>query len=179
ILSSGAASLALPASRVTFTDGSGIDREAYLPAITLAPGQTVAWWISEIGGAFADTTGGAEGAAVDITSPVTEPPVPWVVRQPGLRVERVATGLQLPVNIASGPSPRNEDDPPFFYVTELYGSIAAVTRAGAVTDYATNLLNFDPTGPFPGTGEKGVTGIVVDPTNGDVLASLVYAVPPE
>jgi hypothetical protein len=49
-----------------------------------------------------------------------------------------------------------------------------VTRNGTVSDYATNLLNFDPTGPFPGSGEKGLTGIVVDPATGDVFASLLY-----
>lgn len=179
ILSAGSAALTLPASVVTFTDGSGADREVHLPAVTLAPGTTAAWWVSEIGAAFADATGGAAGAAPDFSQPVTEPPVPWAVRQPGFRVERFATGLQLPVNIAFVPSPGADPDSLFFYVTELYGSIAAVTRSGAVSQYATNLLNFDPTGPFPGSGEKGLTGIVVDPSNGDVLASMVYAIPPE
>src|SRR4029078_2227405 len=89
--------------------------------------------------------------------------VPWVVRQPGFRVDRVATNLQLPVNIAFVPNPGTDADSPFFYVNELYGSIAAVTRAGVVSSFATNLLNFDPTGPFPGTGEKGLTGAAIDP----------------
>ena len=179
ILSANGAALTLPASIVTFTDGSGTDRQAYLPSATLAAGATAAWWVSEIGAGFADPTNGAPGAAADFSQPVTEPPVPWAVRQPGYRVERVATGLQLPVNVAFVPTPGADPDSPFFYVTELYGSIAAITRSGAVSDYATNLLNFDPTGPFPGSGEKGVTGIAVDPNNGDVLASMQYAVPPE
>src|SRR5262249_55674338 len=97
--------------------------------------------------------------------------------QPGFRVEKFATGLQLPVNVAFVPSPGTDADSPYFYVTELYGSIAAVTRAGVVSTYATGLLNFDPTGPFPGSGEKGLTGIVVDPASGDVFASMVFAIP--
>jgi len=177
VLSSGGAALTLPATRVTFTDGGGTDREAYLPAVTLAAGQTAAWWISEIGGAFTDASGGAAGAAADLSTPVTEPPVPWVVRQPGFRVDRVATNLQLPVNIAFVPNPGTDADSPFFYVNELYGSIAAVTRAGVVSSFATNLLNFDPTGPFPGTGEKGLTGIAIDPASGDVFVSMVFAIP--
>jgi hypothetical protein len=46
-----------------------------------------------------------------------------------------------------------------------------------VSDYATNLLNFDPVGSFPGAGEKGLAGIVVDPGSGDVFVSSVFAVP--
>jgi glucose/arabinose dehydrogenase len=179
VLSAGGAALTLPPTILTFTDGSGTDREVYLPATVLAASQTAAWWVSEIGAAFTDATGGAEGATEDFSTPVTEPPVPWAVRQPGYRVERAATGFRLPVDIAFVPSPGSDPDSPFFYVTELYGSIAVVTRSGVVSEYATNLLNFDPTGPFPGSGEKGVTGIAVDPTNGDVVASMQYAVPPE
>jgi len=177
ILSAGGVAVTLPATVVTFTDGGGTDREVYLPETTLAAGATAAWWISEIGAAFTDPSGGAPGATPDFTAAVTEPPVPWAVRQPGFRVERVATGLTLPVNIAFVPSPSADADAPFFYVTELYGTIAMVTRSGAVSEYATGLLNFDPTGPFPGSGEKGLTGIAVDPQNGDVYASMVFAVP--
>jgi len=177
VLAAGGAPVTLPATIVTFTDGGGTDREVYLPETTLAAGATAAWWVSEIGAAFTDPSGGAPGAAPDYTTPVTEPPIPWNVRQAGFRVERVATGLTLPVNIAFVPSPAGEADAPFIYVTELYGTIAAVTRSGAVSDYATGLLNFDPNGPFPGAGEKGLTGIAVDPANGDVYASMVFAIP--
>ena len=92
----------------------------------------------------------------------------------GYSVELVATGFQLPVNIAFIPNAGNNPTDPYFYVTELYGTIKVVTRDGTVSDYATNVLNFDPTGPFPGSGEKGLTGIVVDPVTRDVIASMVY-----
>ncbi len=110
--------------------------------------------------------------------------LPWAVRQAGFQVEIVATGFQLPVNIAFVPDaggqngvardPAKRQEDPFFYVAELYGTIKVVTRDGTVSDYATGLLNFDPTGQFPGSGEQGLAGIVVEPQTGDVLASVLY-----
>jgi glucose/arabinose dehydrogenase len=112
------------------------------------------------------------------TSPAGPPgdpsPVPWAVRQPGYEVEIVATGFQLPVNIAFVPNPGLDPGDPFMYVTELYGTIKVVTRDGTVSDYATGLLNFNPTGNFPGSGEQGLTGITVEPATGDVIATLLY-----
>ena len=176
IVVAGSDPLALPASVLFFTDGSGEDRQVFLPPIALAADGTASWWIAESGGAFADATGGDPAAAPVFDSPVTEPPVPWAVRQPGFRVDRFASGFQLPVNIAFAPAPGPSADAPLFYVSELYGSVKVVTRNGTVSDYATDLLNFDPTGAFPGSGEKGVTGIVVDPGSGDVFVSSIFAV---
>ena len=101
-------------------------------------------------------------------------PMPWVARQPGYTIEIVATGFQLPVDIAFVPNLGSHPTDPFLYVTELYGKIKVVLRNGAVGEYATNLLNFNPTGDFPGSGEQGVAGIAVDPATGDVFASLLY-----
>src|SRR5699024_4648451 len=71
-------------------------------------------------------------------------------------------------------------DAPIFYVSELYGTIRVVRRDGTVGTYASNLLNFNPTGKFPGSGEQGLTGIVVEPATGDVYATLLYdAAPPK
>ena len=178
ILENGDAGLELPASVVSFTDGSGQDREVYLPAVTLAPGETAAFWIGEAGGAFLDASDGDLNATPVFSEPLNEPPVPWSVREPGFRIERFATGLRLPVNVAFVPLPNAgpNDDDPFFYVTELYGTVKVVARSGAVSDYATNLLNFDPTGGFPGSGEKGLAGIVVEPVTGDLFVSSVFAV---
>ena len=178
ILQAGGVPVVVPASRVTFTDGSGQDREVFLPATTLEPGQTAAWWIGERGGAFTDPTGGDPAAPPNYSSPANAPQVPWTVLQPGFRVERVATDFQLPVNIAFVPNPGAGPDAPQFYVTELYGTIKVVTRSGEVGDYATGLLNFNPTGAFPGSGEMGLAGIAVEPASGDVFASLVYEIPP-
>jgi glucose/arabinose dehydrogenase len=63
-------------------------------------------------------------------------------------------------------------------VTELYGTIKVVSNGGTVTDYITGLLNFNPTGNFPGSGEQGLTGIVVEPNTGDVFASMLYSINP-
>ncbi len=179
VIEAGGAPITLPSSRVTFTDGSGQDREVFLSPIALEAGQATSWWIAEIGGAFTDPTGGDPAAKADFTSPSTQPPVPWKVQQPGFRVERVATDFQLPVNIAFVPNPGEGPDAIFFYVTELYGTIKVVTRVGQVSDYAVNLLNFNPTGGFPGSGEKGLAGIAVEPESGDVFASMVYEIPPQ
>jgi glucose/arabinose dehydrogenase len=101
--------------------------------------------------------------------------VPWAARQRGYRVDVVAGGFQLPVNVAVVPEPGNRPHDPLLYVSELYGEIKVLTRNGTVRSYAHGLLNFDPTGDFPGSGIQGVTGVAVDPTSGDVFASMVYA----
>ncbi len=176
ILESGGAAFSLPESILAFTDGSGQDREIYLPGATLAAGETHAFWIGEGGGAFLDASDGDPNATPTFVEPRTEPPVPWAVRQPGFRIERFATGLRLPVNLAFLSAPGPNADDPLFYVTELYGSIKVVTRSGEVSDYATGLLNFNPIGSFPGTGEKGLTGITVEPATGDVFVASVYAI---
>lgn len=98
----------------------------------------------------------------------------WSLPQAGYEVQVAATGFQLPVNIAFVPNPGTLPTSPYYYVTELYGTIKVVTRAGAVSDYATGLLNFNPTGNFPGTGEQGVTGLVIDPATGDLFAGMLY-----
>jgi glucose/arabinose dehydrogenase len=100
--------------------------------------------------------------------------VAWTPVQPGYVVDEVAGGFQLPVNIAFVPNPGPSRRAPLLYVTELYGNIKVVTRDGSVSDYATGLLNFNPTGNFPGSGAQGVTGAVVDPISGDVFASMLY-----
>lgn len=97
----------------------------------------------------------------------------WRVTQPGYVVEEVASGLQLPVNIAMAPG-HGDPSKPMFYVTELYGRIKVVKGDFQVSTYASNLLNFNPNGQFPGSGEIGLTGIVVEPTTGDVFAAMLY-----
>ncbi|HEX2267281.1 MAG TPA: hypothetical protein VHI97_03630 [Actinomycetota bacterium] len=108
----------------------------------------------------------------------SEPPpgtsTTWTVKQAGFEVDVFATGFQLPVNIAFIPNPGSSPSSPFFYVTELYGTIKVVSRDGTVSDYIRGVLNYRPSGVFPGSGEQGMTGIVVDPATGDVFASMLY-----
>lgn len=96
----------------------------------------------------------------------------WELRD-GFDIKKVVSGLFLPVNIAFVPHPQQEKFSPFFYVTELYGSIKAVTHEFKVYTFADNLLNYEPDFMMPGTGESGVIGIVVH-DNGDVFASILY-----
>lgn len=172
----GTASLASPSSRLLLTDGSGRDLVLYLPSLDLAPGADAYLWISSNGSSYWGDAGQTEP---DFSILAEGAPVPWNVHQNGYKIEVFATGFQLPVHLAFVPVPGPELDDPFFYVTELYGNIKLVTRDGSVSDYASGLLNFDPGGNFPGSGEQGVSGICVDPVSGDVFASMLYdAAPP-
>jgi len=108
------------------------------------------------------------------SQPAPGGPVAWTVKQPGYQVEVFATGLELPVNIAFVPNPGPNANDAYFYVTELYGTIKVVSRDGTVTDYLRGALNYRPSGIFPGSGEQGLAGIVVDPISGDVFVSMLY-----
>lgn len=121
-------------------------------------------WSEWVSRAFETRPAGATG---------NDSPVPWVAR-PGYAVDVFASGFQLPVNVAMVPEPGPHPGDPLLYVAELYGAVKVVTRDGVVRDYATGLLNFNPTGDFPGSGEKGLAGLAVDPASGDLFASLVY-----
>jgi glucose/arabinose dehydrogenase len=96
----------------------------------------------------------------------------WVF--PGFEIELVATGFDLPVNIAFVPDPGTDPDAPLFYVTELYGQVKVVTNNREVHTCATGLLNYEPDYNFPGTGESGLTGICVEPETGDLFLSMLY-----
>jgi glucose/arabinose dehydrogenase len=167
--------LVLPESSVSFVDDEGIERNIYLPAVSVPPAEEEQYWVSVAGSTYVASAGQTEP---DFSTLARGSPVPWSVIQPGFRVELVATGFQLPVNIAFLPNPGNEPDDPLFYVTELYGTIKVVSNDGTVSDYATDLLNFNPTGKFPGSGEQGLIGIVVEPNTGDVFASMLYSIDP-
>lgn len=163
--------LALPDTRILFTDTHGNDLVIHLPPVNLPAAMQAFFWISANGSSY---VGAAEQTEPDFSTLARGIPVPWAVRQPGFQVEIVATGFQLPVNIGFIPNPGPDADSPLYYVTELYGTIKAIGRDGVVRDFATDLLNFDPTGNFPGSGEQGLTGIVVDPASGDVFAAYLY-----
>ena len=96
----------------------------------------------------------------------------WKV-QKGFRVEKVVSGLSLPVNLVFVPDPKPEKTAPLFYVTELYGKIKVITNGFKVHTFAENLLDYEPDYQMPGTGESGVIGIAVD-ESGDVFASMLY-----
>ncbi len=168
-----ASELLLPESELRFTDDNGEAVTIYLPAMVVASGDDAFYWVTDAGATYV----GASGQTTPNFSTLARSlPVPWVASD-GYRVDVVASGLQLPVNIAFVPNPGTGPTDPLYYVTELYGTIKVVRNDGVVGDYVTGLLNFDPTGFFPGSGEQGVTGIAVDPTTGDVFAGYLYEAP--
>jgi glucose/arabinose dehydrogenase len=96
----------------------------------------------------------------------------WELKE-GFEVEKVVSGLSLPVNLAFVPNPKKAKGSPLFYVTELYGTIRVITSQFKALVFADNLLNYRPDFMIPGTGESGVIGIAVH-EKGDVFASLLY-----
>jgi glucose/arabinose dehydrogenase len=177
VIAAGSPGLAQGESTLIFQDDHGQERTVYLPAINLTAGQQLDLWVASEGSTY-------YGTAAQITPNFSslarraELPVPFQAMEPGYVVETVADGLQLPTNIAFVPNPGPNPNDPLFYVTELYGTIKVVTNNFAVYDYATGLLNFNPTGSFPGSGEQGLAGIVVDPLTGDIFATRVTATNP-
>jgi PKD repeat protein/glucose/arabinose dehydrogenase len=166
----GSNGVVLPSTYVTFTDQSGKDHKIYLPSVTVTAMSNAYYWISSDGSSYFAT---ALQSTPDFSLLAQGNPIPWTSFQAGYRIEKVADGLKLPINIAFVPNPTSNPIDPFFYVTELHGKIKVMQNNGTVRTYADNLLNFDPGAEFPGTGEQGVTGIVVAP-GGDVIAAVPY-----
>ena len=171
VVEAGTAPLVVPESTLQFTEHAGCEViTVLLPAINLTAGQTVYLWVSAAGATY---IGGAMQTTPNFGVPARNFMLPWRATQDGFQVELVASGFQLPVNIAFVPNPGPAPDDPKFYVTELYGSIKVVTNDGTVSNYAGSLIDFTPTGAFPGSGEQGLTGLAVDPVTGDVFASVL------
>lgn len=166
IISGGSTGVTLAETDLTFEDDIAQEHTIFLPALTLGASETAYLWVAADGATYFGTAGQTEP---DFSNLARSSVLGFVALEPGYRVEVVAEGLQLPVNIAFVPNPGSDPDDPQFYVTELYGQVKVVLNNGTMLDYATGLLNFNPTGNFPGSGEQGVTGIVVDPANGDVI----------
>ena len=166
VISGGSSGLTLAETDLTFQDDIAQEHTIFLPALTLAAGESAYLWVAADGATYFGTAG---QTAPDFSSLARSSVLGFVALEPGYRVEVVAEGLQLPVNIAFVPNPGSDPNDPKFYVSELYGQVKVVLNDSTMADYATGLLNFNPTGNFPGSGEQGVTGIVVDPDNGDVI----------
>ena len=162
--------LNLPALDLQFRDTEGRLRTVFLPAIANQPtNTTAAFWVGSNGSTFVVQSGDTEPNFTVLARPNE---APWDTA-PDFKASRFAMGLQLPVHIAFKPNAGPNPTDPFLYVTELYGDIKVVLRNGTVQTFATGLINFNPTGSFPGSGEMGLAGIDVD-TNGDIYASVLY-----
>ncbi|HVR44504.1 MAG TPA: PQQ-dependent sugar dehydrogenase [Thermoanaerobaculia bacterium] len=157
----------IPESVLEIHDETLRRRQIFVPAMTLAPGAGAKFWIATDGSTYH-----AGGESVPwFGSLARGGPVPWRAADRSLRIERVATGFQLPVALAFAPE-RDEPDAPWLYVAELYGSIRVIARDGSISDYASGLLEFGAEGPFPGAGEQGIGGMTVDPQTGDLFVTL-------
>ncbi len=167
VVVAGSNGLTLETSKLSFRDDAGLQRAVFLPAINLTANARLDLWVAVGGSTFYGT---AAQIAPDFSIPARSADLPFVVLQPGFEIDVVATGLRLPVNIAFVPNPGPNPDDPLYYVSELYGSIQVVRRDGSRQTFATGLLDYNPQGPFGGTGEQGLTGIAVqrDPVDPEI-----------
>jgi glucose/arabinose dehydrogenase len=175
VLVAGSNPLVLAPTNFAFIDEHGETHKIFLPAINLAAGARGDLWVATNGATY---YGNAAQTEPDFSTLARASDTAFTALQPGFVVEEVAGDFQLPTNIAFVPNPGPNPNDPLFYVGELYGTIKVVTRDFSVSTYATGLLNFNPTGNFPGSGEQGVAGIVVDPTTGDLFATRVTSSTP-
>ena len=176
--SAGAEGLEVPASTLSFVDATGVRRTVWLPWMRLDAGATLIGAPSALGSFYFEPDDTQLGDAD--TNPYLfahlrgrVPEVPWRVVE-GFRVELVAGGLTLPVQLAVVPTPSEDPGAPVAYITELHGAVKALGSDGSIWTYATNILNVRPPGPpIRLEGETGTSGIAVDPDTGDVYVSTV------
>jgi glucose/arabinose dehydrogenase len=171
-LRTGSNGISLPETQVEITSVDGEVHTLYLPAATLSRNTTVDVWISTNGSSFQALPIHDE-PRFDMMLRYT--PRPWKLEQPGLGLEVFTSGLRMPVDIVFPPDPGPRPQDLFFYASEFYGAIKVVRRNGQVATFASNLLNFDPTANFPGTGEVGISTLLIEPVSGDIFLSLTYA----
>ena len=112
----GPAGLEVPESALSFLDATGVRRFAWLPWIKLDPGAHLIAAPSAAGAFYFepdDTPLGRAGAEPVLLpqSRARPPAIPWRVPE-GFRVELVAGGLALPVQVAAVPSPADAPDAP-------------------------------------------------------------------
>lgn len=163
--------LVLPESVLTGFEYDCDGFSIYLPAINLAPNSEAVFWVGEHGSTYVASPGSTLPNFATLARTV---PLPWQTVRDGYTVEVVANGLTMPVNIAFVPNGGTQPTDPKYYVTELYGTIKVVTNNGLVATYAGNVINYTPSGAFPGSGEQGLAGIAVDPVTGDVFVSHLW-----
>lgn len=170
-LSAGTQGIDLPETDWTVFE-AGCERVTLLlPAVQLGPLEERVYWISREGYTFEASFGPDDPT---FFTPARLPNPPWQTLLPGFELETVTTGLKLPVDLVFVPEPGPDPDDPLFYVSELQGTIVTVLRDGSQVTFASDLLNYDPGGAFPGSGEQGLTGLCIDEESGDLFAAMLY-----
>jgi hypothetical protein len=160
-----------PRTRLKFNDQNLQLQTVYIPEIDLVAGDSLRLWVNEYGATYYAAW---SDPAPQFTQLARDVPVPWIAARGGIAVERVVSGLHLPINLAFLPDPGPDSLDAYFYVTELYGKVKVITRNFSVITIMTGLLNFPPTGQFAGSGEMGVTGIAYYAPERALYISHVY-----
>jgi glucose/arabinose dehydrogenase len=170
VISAGSGPLDIAATDLVFTAGDGAEKTIYLPATDLPAGGSRVIWVAANGSTFEGQSGQTEP---DFSVFLRGAPVPWTAA-PGYAIDLVASGFSLPSRIEFITNPGEGPLAPIYYVMELYGQIKVVLRNGEIRTYASGLLNYNPNGEFPGSGEQGLGDIAYDPSNGDLYLSYLY-----
>jgi hypothetical protein len=111
--------------------------------------------------------GPARRGATQEVEPAT---VAWRVRD-GYAIDVAAKGFSLPSAIAFVPEPGPDDDDVRYFVTELRGTVKAVTNDGEVRDFAA-VETFEAEFELPDPrGQSGLAGICLDPARGHVFVT--------
>jgi glucose/arabinose dehydrogenase len=173
VFRTGTQSWTQPLTRLKFNDEAGKLRRIYLPELNLPAGDSLLLWVNEYGATW---YGSFDDVVPEFDAIARQVPIPWV-SPASVTVEKVVGGLDLPVNLAFLPDPGPEPLDALFFVTELYGKVKVVTRNYTVITILSDLLNFEPTGQFGGSGEIGVTGIAYYPPENALYITLVYQTP--
>lgn len=102
-------------------------------------------------------------------------PDDWIAIKDHAVVEE-STGWQFPVDIAFVPEPGSDPKAPLYYVTELRGTIKVVSNDRTVSVYAERVNAYRPQVELPEmSGETGLAGVCLDPRQGTLFATTVYA----
>ena len=162
--------LQLPSSRLSLVTDAAERLTIYLPTLALGADQSQVLWVTETGATFYGLPEQTEPAREHLARDV---PLPWTLPA-GYRLEAASGAFQLPTSLAFVADPGSDPAAPRFYVTELYGRIKVVTNDGRVFNFAEDLLNFNPSEHFVGSGELGVIGICLPPAGRDVYATTIF-----
>jgi glucose/arabinose dehydrogenase len=171
IFRSGSQGWIQPLTRLRFNDQNSDLQTIYIPEIDILAGDSLRLWVNEYGATYYASW---NDPAPQFSLLARDVPVPWRPARGGIAVERVVSGLHLPVNLAFLPDPGPDSLDAYFYVTELYGKVKVITRNFSVITIMAEMLNFPPTGQFAGSGEMGVTGIAYYAPERALYISHVY-----
>ena len=91
--------------------------------------------------------------------------------QPGLAIVEDSRGYTIPTAIAFIPNPGPSPDSPLYFVTELRGSIKAVSNNRTISEFA-NVPQYLPPEELPAlSAQAGLAGICLDPDNGFIFVT--------